>query len=61
MKGKSARAHQTDERATSGAIDFDAALEAYLGDPEELLRKEMPRWLPNRGRRSAKQMLHDMG
>jgi len=28
------------DRATSGAIDFDAALEAYLegGDPEDLLR-----------------------
>ncbi len=28
------------DRETSGAIDFDAALEAYLdgGDPEELLR-----------------------
>jgi hypothetical protein len=28
------------DRETSGTIDFDAALEAYLngGDPEELLR-----------------------
>ena len=40
MKRKSARARQTDERELSGAIDFDAALEAYLegSDPEELLQ-----------------------
>ena len=35
-----ARARSVDDRETAGAIDFDAALEAYLydGDPEELLR-----------------------
>ena len=40
MKRKSARARETDVRETSGAIDFDAALEAYLegSDPEELLQ-----------------------
>ena len=40
MKRKSARARETDVRDTSGAIDFDAALEAYVegGDPEELLQ-----------------------
>jgi len=40
MKRKSARARETDERETSGAIDFDAPLEAYLegSDPEELLQ-----------------------
>jgi hypothetical protein len=39
-KRKFARARQTDERETSGAIDFDAALEACVegGDPEELLQ-----------------------
>ena len=40
MTKKRVQARQIDERATSGAIDFDAALEAYLegSDPEELLQ-----------------------
>jgi hypothetical protein len=33
-------ARRIDDREAAGAIDFDAALEAYLydGDPEDLLR-----------------------
>jgi hypothetical protein len=37
---RKAQARRIDERAASGAIDFDAALEAYIqgGNPEELLQ-----------------------